>query len=88
MQDSLINSKAKLRGGWANYLNENTTQAVTTLLRIRTGKASREEEAELAQDDFYLLSAELLGIIERQYYGNKKYRDFGQFFPVLLAELG
>ena len=88
MQDSLINSKAKLSGGWANYLNENTTQAVTTLLRIRTGKASREEEAELAQDDFYLLSAELLGIIERQYYGNKKYRNFGQFFPVLLAELG
>ena len=55
MQDSLISSKAKLRGGWANYLNENTTQAVTTLLRIRTGKVGREAEAELAQDDFYLL---------------------------------
>lgn len=85
-QDPALKRKAALRGGWANYLNENTTQAVTSLLRIRTGKASREEELE--PDDFYLLSGELLGIIERQYYGNPRYRDFEQFFPVLLAEVG
>jgi hypothetical protein len=86
-QDPAIKSKAALRGGWANYLNENTTQAVTSLLRIRTGKVSREAELETSPDEFYLLYAELLGIIERQYYGRSQYRDFGQFFPVLLAEL-
>ncbi|MBC8083383.1 MAG: DUF4932 domain-containing protein [Hymenobacter sp.] len=86
-QDSAIRSKAVMRGGWTNYLNENTTQAVTSLLRIRTGKATREVELEKSPDEFYLLSAEMLGIIERQYYGQTKYRDFKQFFPVLLAEL-
>lgn len=86
-QDPALKSKAALRGGWSNYLNENTTQAVTSLLRIRTGKVSREAELETSPDEFYLLYAELLGIIERQYYGNARYQDFGQFFPVLLAEL-
>ncbi|MGI4832762.1 MAG: DUF4932 domain-containing protein [Janthinobacterium lividum] len=85
MSDSLVARKARLRGGWANYLNENVTQAVTSLLRIRTGQVSRAEE--LAPDDFYLLAAELLGIIERAYYGSAKYRDFDQFFPVLLATM-
>lgn len=84
-QNPAIKSNAQLRGGWANYLNENTTQAVTSLLRIRTNKASRATE--LAPDDFYLLVTEMLGIIERQYYGNSRYRDFDQFFPVLLAEM-
>ena len=87
-QDANIKQRAEMRGGWANYLNENTTQAVTSLLRIRTGKVSRETELATSPDEFYLLYAEMLGIIERQYYGNSQYRDFGQFFPVLLAELG
>jgi len=86
-QDSAMQKKAAMRGGWANYLNENTTQAVTSLLRIRTGKVSRAVELEPSPDEFYLLYAELLGIIEREYYGNPAYRDFEQFFPVLLAEL-
>jgi len=86
-QDSTIQSKAALRGGWASYLNENTTQAVTSLLKIRTGQVKREEELEKSPDEFYLLSAELLGIIERDYYDTKKYRNFNEFFPVLLAEL-
>jgi hypothetical protein len=86
-QDSAIRSKAALRGGWASYLNENTTQAVTSFLLIRTGQAAREAELATLPDESYLLSVEMLGIIERQYYGQTKYRDFDQFFPVLLAEV-
>ena len=47
----------------------------------------KTESTELAADTFYLLSTEMMGIIEQQYYQNPRYRDFDQFFPVLLAEV-
>lgn len=85
-QDSVLRRYAAQSGGAASYLNENTTQAVASLLKIRTGLAKREAELALTSD-FYLLAPELLSIIEREYYGQKQYRNFDEFFPHLLAEV-
>lgn len=89
-QNPALKSNAAHRGGWANYLNENITQAVTSLLLIRTGKVSREAEMtdlKPSADNLYSLSAEMLGIIEQEYYLNPRYQNFDQFFPTLLAEV-
>lgn len=85
-QDPVAKKWAKARGSWANYFNENVTQAVASLLRIRTGKATRAEELE--PDEFYRYVPELAGIIERKYYQKPHYRNFDEFFPVLLREFG
>lgn len=86
-QDSLVRKYAAMRGGWVNYLNENTTQAVTSLLKIRNGLEKREEELETSPDSFYQFLPTLVAIIEQDYYGTKRYRDFEAFFPVFLAKI-
>ena len=83
-QDSVARKWSEVRGGWANYFNENVTQAVTSLLKVRTGKVARSEE--MAPDEFYIYAPELAGIMEREYYQNKRYKNFDEFFPVLLTE--
>jgi hypothetical protein len=85
-QDSVLRRYAAQSGGAASYLQENVTQAVASLLKIRTGLAKREAELALTSD-FYLLAPDLLAIIEREYYGQPRYRNFDAFFSHLLAEL-
>lgn len=85
-QDPRAKQWSEARGGWANFLNENVTQAVTGLLRVRTGKAPRTEALE--PDNFYIYYPELAEIIERHYYQNPRYKNFEEFFPVLLQEFG
>ena len=83
-QDSVAKKWSKVVGGWAKYFNENVTQAVTSLLKVRTGKVARAEE--MVPNEFYIYAPELAGIIEREYYQNKQYKNFDEFFPVLLTE--
>lgn len=85
-QDPRAKHWSEVRGGWGNFLNENVTQAVTGLLRARTGKATRAEALE--PDEFYIYYPELAEIIEREYYQNPRYQNFEEFFPVLLKEFG
>ncbi|NML67735.1 DUF4932 domain-containing protein [Hymenobacter sp. RP-2-7] len=85
-QDPRAKRWSEARGSWANFLNENVTQAATSLLRVRTGKATRAEALE--PDDFYIYYPELAEIIEREYYQNQRYKNFDEFFPVLLQEFG
>jgi len=80
--------KAGSRMGWPMYLNENITQSVTSLLRIRNGKNDREAEMKrIADGHFYLLMPAIMDILEKEYYHNNAYKDFAAFFPVLLDEL-
>ena len=75
--------------GWALYLDENITQAVTSYLRIHTGRAARQAELDrIVNDGYYLLSATIISIIEEKYTGKNDYDDFDAFFPVMLQELG
>jgi hypothetical protein len=85
-QDSVLRRYAAQSGGAAGYLQENVTQAVASLLKIRTGLAKREAELALTSD-FYLLAPDLLAIIERDYYGQQRYSNFDAFFHHLLTEL-
>jgi hypothetical protein len=83
-QDPRAKKLVEMRGSWANFLNENVTQAVTSLLRVRTGKTARTEALE--PDEFYIYYPELAEIIERDYYQNPRYKNFDEYFPVLLKE--
>jgi hypothetical protein len=75
--------------GWALYLDENITQAVTSYLRIHTGRAERTAELDrISNGGYYVLSRSIIAFMEKEYLGTNKYRDFDAFFPVLLAELG
>jgi hypothetical protein len=86
-RDSLMR-KAQGKMTWSTYLNENVTQAVTSLLRIRKGLNSREAEIKrITVSQFYLLSPAIMEILGKDYYGQNKYENFSVFFPVLISEL-
>jgi hypothetical protein len=86
--DSVMQKQAKSMG-WAMYLNENITQAVTSFLRIQTGKMDREAEMKrVTSGPFYVFVQILIELIEKEYGQMGKYVDFREFFPVLLEELG
>lgn len=73
---------ASVRGGWSNFFNENVTQAVTNVLKLRAGLLTRAEAC--AGDEFYLYAGELAKLIEQQYPQPDKYRNFEAYFPGLL----
>lgn len=80
--------KAAGKMGWPVYLNENVTQAVTSLLRIKNGKNDREAEMKrIADGKFYLLTPAIMALIEKDYLSGSRYKNFADYFPVLLAEL-
>lgn len=83
-QDPRAKHWSEVRGGWSNFLNENVTQAVTTALKLRAGKITRADAFE--PDDFYLYSAELAELIERHYSQSVRYKNFEEYFPVLLRD--
>lgn len=83
-QDPRAKHWSEMRGSWSNFLNENVTQAVTTVLKLRTGKITRAEAFE--PDDFYLYAAELAELIEQQYTRSSRYKNFDDYFPVLLRD--
>lgn len=83
-QDPRAKHWSQVRGGWSNFLNENVTQAVTNVLKLRAGTVTRAEV--LAPDDFYIYSAELAELIEQQYRENSRYRNFEVYFPLLLRD--
>lgn len=83
-QDPRAKHWSEMRGSWSNFLNENVTQAVTTVLELRAGKITRAEAFE--PDDFYLYSAELAKLIEQQYNQSSRYKNFDDYFPVLLRD--
>ena len=86
-RDSLVKKNYSVMG-WSMYLNENVTQAVTSFLRIKTGKISSEAEiSRITEGSFYLFSPTLIDIIQRKYAQSNKYENFKEFFPVLLKEL-
>lgn len=73
---------------WALYLDENITQAVTSYLRIHTGRAARQAELDrIVNGGYYVLSPLIISIIEEQYIGNNRFDDFDVFFPVMLHEM-
>lgn len=74
--------------GWSMYLNENVTQAVTSLLRIKTGVVTEDEEMKrLRAGEFYKLSLVIMPMIDQQYYGRDRYSSFADYLPVLLDSL-
>ena len=81
-QDPQAKHWAAVRGGWGNFLNENVAQAVTNVLKLRAGTITRAEA--FAPDDFYLYSAELAELTERQYHQSAGYKNFEEYFPALL----
>ena len=83
-QDPRAKHWSEVRGSWSNFLNENVTQAVTSVLKLRAGKITRAEA--FAPDDFYIYSAELAEMIEQQYKQNSRYKNFEEYFPVLLRD--
>lgn len=71
------------------YLNENLTQAVTSLLQIRRGIMGREAEGKrLAVGQFYHGSPFLIDLLEKEYLGNPAYPGFEAFFLVPLDAPG
>lgn len=72
--------------GWARYLDENITQAVTSYLRIRAGIVTKDVEYKRMKG-YYVLSETIIGILEEQYINKPAYADFDAFFPVLLRLL-
>jgi hypothetical protein len=73
---------------WSMYLNENVTQAVTSLLRIQQGVIDRDAEFKrAAAGGFYILLPKLTAIIEEEYLKKDVYTDFSHFFPVFLKKL-
>ena len=83
-QDPRAKHWSEVRGSWSNFLNENVTEAVTSVLKLRAGKITRSEA--FAPDDFYIYSAELAEIIEQQYKKTSRYKNFEEYFPVLLRD--
>ena len=81
-QDARAKHWSEMRGSWSNFLNENVTEAVTSVLKLRAGKITRAEA--FAPDDFYIYSAELAEIIDQQYNKNARYKNFEEYFPMLL----
>jgi hypothetical protein len=81
-QDPRANHWAAVRGGWSNFLQENVTQAVTNVLKLRAGLITRAEAFET--DEFYLYSGELAKLIEQQYPQPARYQHFDAYFPDLL----
>lgn len=74
--------------GWSMFLNENITQAVTSLLRIKTGIIKEEDEMKrLRAGEFYKLSLVIMPLIDQQYYGRNQYANFADYFPLLLNSL-
>lgn len=74
--------------GWSMYLNENVTQAVTSLLRIKTGVVTEEDEMKrLRAGEFYKLSLVIMPLVDQQYYRRYQYASFADYFPVLLDSL-
>lgn len=71
---------------WGSYLDENITQAVTSYLRIHTGRGIADAEMERLKG-YYALSPAIIKILEINYINNKAYTNFEEFFPVLLKEL-
>lgn len=85
-RDSLIQKQAQ-NMGWSMYLNENVTQAVTSYLRVRTGKMSLENEMKrITGGSFYVFVPILMDILKKEFEMPSKYVDFKAFFPVLLNE--
>jgi len=73
--------------GWLAWFNENVTQAITSYLRIKTGKMDRDAELKrLTVNTFSIHVPELIDIIEKNYPDRFRYRDFRDFFPILLRE--
>ena len=69
-------------------LNENVTQAVTSLLRIKTGVITEEAEMKrLRTGEFYQLSLVIMVLIYKQHYIGSQYSSFADYFPVLLDSL-
>ncbi|WP_310394677.1 DUF4932 domain-containing protein [Hymenobacter sp.] len=83
-QDPRAKQWSEVRGGWSNFLNENVAQAVTNLLKLQAGTTIRADA--FAPHDFYIYSAELAELIERQYHQGARYKNFDEYFPVLLRE--
>lgn len=90
IQDIFNNSEDMKREagavGWAHYLDENITQAVTSYLRIRAGVVAKDVEYKRMKG-YYILSEAIIGIMEDQYINKPAYADFDAFFPVLLRSL-
>lgn len=78
---------AHLLPSWTTYLDENITQAVTSYLRIHTGRAAAAAEMERLKG-YYALAPAIMEIFELHYLGSKEHASFEAFFPVLLKELG
>ncbi|MGI4736198.1 MAG: hypothetical protein ACRYG7_13560 [Janthinobacterium lividum] len=81
-QDPRTAHWAAMRGGWSNFFNENVTQAVTNVLKLRAGFMTRGEAFEA--DEFYLYSGELAQLIEQQYPLQAPDKNFEAYFPALL----
>ncbi|HEX8330933.1 MAG TPA: DUF4932 domain-containing protein [Hymenobacter sp.] len=81
-QDPRAKQWSAARGSWSNFLNENVTQAVTNVLKLRAGTLTRAEA--VAPDDFYIYSGELAALIEHQYTQAAGYNNFEAYFPALL----
>jgi hypothetical protein len=75
---------AALQGGWSKFLNENVTQAITNVLKLRTGKITRADA--FAPNDFFIYAPELGELIAQQYTKDAPYRNFEEYFPVLMRE--
>jgi hypothetical protein len=73
---------------WSKLLNENVTQSVTSLLRIKHRYATREAEMKRFENNqFYAFVPLFIGIIEQEYLDNPTYPNFETFFTRLLQEL-
>jgi hypothetical protein len=85
-QDTVVRQYST-RMGWLVWFNENVTQAITSYLRIKTGKMERDAELRrLTVNTFSIHVPELIDIIEQNYPDRSRYRDFRDFFPILLRE--
>lgn len=84
-QDTTMKAMAG-NSGWSSYLDENITQAVTSYLRIHTGRAKAETELERLKG-YYALASAIITILQDNYINNQVYANFEEFFPVLLKEL-
>lgn len=81
-QDPRASHWVAVRGGWSSFFQENVTQAVTNVLKLRAGLLTRTQAFEA--DEFYLYSGELAQLIEQQYPFQAHYQNFDAYFPVLL----
>jgi hypothetical protein len=81
-QDPQAQHWAAVRGGWSNFFQENVTQAVTNVLKLRAGLLTRPQAFEA--DEFYLYAGELAQLIEQQYPPQSQYPNFDAYFPVLV----